>query len=102
MTRPPVELGEVPKVVAFPGATIPTDEPKPALVKLCRDLLEMAESGRLQVFVGTGFLVDGARITGWGGVHPNVYEMLGAIQWTAIEYADRIKAQNPDPETPIT
>jgi len=27
--------------------------------------------------------------------------MLGAINWTAIEYADRIKAQNPDPERPI-
>ena len=44
-----LELGEPPrpKVVALPGAHIPTNEPKPALVKVLRDMLEMAESGRL-------------------------------------------------------
>lgn len=98
-----VELGEPPrpKVVALPGIKVPSNEPSPALVKVLRDLLELAESGRLQCLIATGFTADGSRLTAWGGSHPNVYEMLGAINWTAIEYADRIKAQNSDHERPI-
>jgi len=98
-----LELGEPPrpKVVALPGIKVPTNEPSQALIKMLRQTLELAESGKLQVLIATGFLADGGRLTAWGGHHPNVYEMLGAIHWTAIEYADRIKAQNPDPDRPI-
>lgn len=98
-----LELGEPPrpKVVALPGVKVPTNEPSPALVKMLRDVLELAESGRLQCLIATGFLADGGRLTAWGGQHPNVYEMLGAIEWMREEYVDRIKAQNPDPERPI-
>lgn len=98
-----LELGEPPrpKVVALPGIKVPTNEPSQALIKTLRQALELAESGRLQCIIATGFLADGGRLTAWGGSHPNVYEMLGAINWTAIEYADRIKAQNPDPDRPI-
>lgn len=97
-----LRLGDLPNVVALPGVVVPTNDPKPALVKVMRDLLEMAESGRLQVFIGTGWMADGNRITAWGGVHDNVYEMLGAIEWMREEYVDRIKTQNPDPERPVT
>lgn len=98
-----LELGEPPrpKVVALPGIKVPTNEPSPALVKMLRDMLELAESGRLQCIIATGWLADGARITAWGGVHDNVYEMLGAIEWMREEYVDRIKKQNPDPDRPI-
>lgn len=92
-----LELGEPPrpKVVALPGIKVPTNEPSPALVKMLRDMLELAESGRLQCIIATGFLADGGRLTAWGGSHPNVYEMLGAIEWMREEYVDRIKKQNP-------
>lgn len=98
-----LELGEPPrpKVVALPGIKVPTNEPNQPLIRTLRQALELAESGKLQCIIATGFLADGGRLAAWGGHHANVYEMLGAIQWTAIEYADRIKAQNPDPERPI-
>lgn len=98
-----LEIGEPPrpKVVALPGIKVPTNEPSQALIKTLRQALELAESGRLQCLIATGFTADGGRLTAWGGTHANVYEMLGAIEWMREEYVDRIKKQNPDPERPI-
>lgn len=77
-------------VHALPGLTNPTDtEPVSELVAIIRDLLTMAEDGRLRSFIGTGFMQDGARIASWCDTHPNVYEMMGAIRWLEAEYVDR-------------
>lgn len=73
-------------VRALPGSVAPTSEPNTALVQMLRDMLVMAEDGRLRSFIGTGFCADGARLAMWADAHPNVYEMLGAIAWLQAEY----------------
>lgn len=74
---------------ALPGAHVPSTEPNPDVVAVCRNLLAMAEDGRLQSVVGTGFCADGGRIGVWADAHANVYEMLGAIAWLQHEYVHR-------------
>ena len=64
-------------------------EPNPQLVKNLRDLLDMAETGQLQSFVGTGFTRDGLRAATWGDFHSDVYQMLGALAWLQAEYVER-------------
>jgi len=84
------------KVVGINGP-IPsalTGEPNEGLVGALRDLLEMAETGRLQSFVGTGFVMSGDRVSIWGGPHGNVYEMLGSIAWLEHEYVARTTGQD--------
>ena len=76
-------------VKALPGCKAPTAEPNQALIRGMRDLLQMAEDGRLQSFIGTGFMADGARLSSWFDAHPNVYEMLGSIAWLHAEYIGR-------------
>lgn len=77
-------------VRAIPGLRVPGHaEPDPALVATIRGLLERAESGELQSFVGTGFLADGCRLSTWVDRHENVYEMLGSLAWLHAEYVHR-------------
>lgn len=78
-------------IVTMPGVNREsiTGEPSEMVIAICRDLLEMAEDGRLQSMVGTGFLADGSRIGIWADAHTNVYEMLGAINWLEHEYVER-------------
>lgn len=76
-------------VYVLPGTRALSTEPNQALVDMLADLLDDAKSGRLQSFVGTGFMADGARVGAWGDTHPNVYEMLGAISWLEHEYVHR-------------
>ncbi|MBX5238626.1 hypothetical protein [Rhizobium sp. NLR22b] len=77
-------------VISLNGGTpAACGEPQEGLVKLLEQLLDMARAGHLQSFVGTGFASDGARVSMWGGLHENVYEMLGAIAWLQHEYVER-------------
>lgn len=64
-------------------------EPNPQLITNIRALLELAESGQMQSFIGTGFTRDGLRVATWGDFHSNVYEMLGALAWLQVEYTER-------------
>lgn len=61
----------------------------PNLVTALEDLVEMAKDGRLQSFIGTGFMADGARLATWFDLHDNVYEMLGSLAWLQHEYVHR-------------
>jgi len=77
------------RVVALPGSKVPSAKPNPAVVDLMRKMLELAESGHLQSFIGTGFTADGPRLALWADEHVNVYEMLGALAWLQAEYIHR-------------
>ncbi len=76
-------------VTALPGATVPTGEPNAALVRGLRDLLADAEAGRLQSFIGCGFMADGHRLSACFDSHENVYEMMGSLAWLQAEYVER-------------
>ena len=77
-------------VRAIPGLRVPGHaEPDPVLIATIRGLLDRAESGELQSFVGTGFLADGCRLSTWVDRHENVYEMFGALAWLQAEYIHR-------------
>lgn len=76
-------------VKALPGIRPPTAGPNPDLVEMMRSLLERAESGDLQSFIGTGFSADGSRVAAWGDAHSNIYEMQGALVWLQHEYVHR-------------
>lgn len=73
-------------VTAFPGNTVPSDEPDYRIVNMLEDLLAHAKSGRLRCFIGTGYMSDGCRISVWADHHDNVYEMLGSFAWLQAEY----------------
>jgi hypothetical protein len=83
----------VSNVQALPGSRVPSAEPNPAIVDRIRALLEMAEDGRLQSFIGTGFCADGGRLSLWCDQHTNVYEMLGSLAWLQAEYIHRHEAK---------
>lgn len=76
-------------VKALPGVRPPNPVRNDELVSLLRNMLERAESGELQSFVGTGFCTDGMRLACWADTHTNVYEMLGALAWLQHEYVRR-------------
>jgi hypothetical protein len=76
-------------VTALPGSRVPTSGPNQQLISVLRNLLEHAEAGRLQSFVGTGFMADHARLGAWVDLHDNVFEMLGALAWLQAEYVHR-------------
>lgn len=77
-------------VKSLPGLRVPGHaEPDPALIATIKGLLERAEAGELQSFIGTGFMADGCRISTWVDRHENVYEMLGSIAWLQAEYVNR-------------
>jgi hypothetical protein len=63
--------------------------PNPNLIAALEDLVGMAKDGRLQSFIGTGFMADGARLATWFDLHDNVYEMLGSLAWLEHEYVAR-------------
>ncbi len=81
-------------VKAFPGNAVPTG-PNQALIAGLRQLLEMAESGQLQSFIGTGFINEGLRASHWSDYHADVYQMLGSLVWLQHEYVHR----HTNPET---
>ena len=62
-------------------------EPDQDLIRLLEETLEMARSGQLQCFIGTGFTFEGLRYSMWCDTHENYFEMLGAVaslksEWT--------------------
>lgn len=75
-------------VAALFGGRAP-DGPNFALIGMLRSLVDRAESGELQSFIGTGFTADGMRAAVWADQHDNVYEMLGALGWLQAEYVHR-------------
>jgi hypothetical protein len=64
-------------------------EPNHALINALKDMLSMAESGRLQSMIAAGFTQEGNRLSLWCDIHPDVYQMLGAIAWLQHEYVHR-------------
>lgn len=60
-----------------------------AVVGTIEKLLEMARSGELQSFIGTGFVFNGDRMAVWVDTEPNIYKMLGALGWLKAEYIER-------------
>jgi hypothetical protein len=78
------------KVVGIHGGPVTaTSEPNPNLVAGLENLLERARSGQLQSFIGTGFIASGDRCVIWCDAHPDVYQMMGSIEWLKLEYAHR-------------
>lgn len=71
------------------GINVPTQEPNEGLVKALRELLAMAEDGRLQSYIGTGFSSDGLRVSTWADHHDDIYQMLGSLEWLKAEYIHR-------------
>lgn len=76
-------------VRALPGTALPSAEPNASLVAGLEQLVEMAKSGQLQSFIGTGFTVDGLRVAHWSNFHDDVYQMLGSLAWLQAEYVER-------------
>jgi hypothetical protein len=75
----------------LPGLRSPEDTAKPndELIAALRRALEMAESGQLQCYIGTGFTSDGLRLATWCDLHDDVYQMLGSLEWLKAEYIER-------------
>lgn len=81
-------------VHSLPGVQPINAGPNPGLIASIRDLLDRAERGELQSFIGAGFNADGTRVALWGGSHANVYEMLGSLGWLQHEYVHRVTGEN--------
>lgn len=77
-------------VYALPGVKIETREPDEDLVRIIEEVLEMARSGQLRSFIGTGFTAEGQRLAVWNYLNAEAYEMMGAITWLQHEFADRV------------
>lgn len=77
-------------VYALPGAKIQTRDPDEDLVRIIEEVLEMARSGQLRSFIGTGFTAEGLRLAVWNYLDAEAYEMMGAITWLQHEFADRV------------
>ena len=71
------------------GIAAPTTEPNTTLVAAIEQLLDLAKTGQLQSYIGTGFTCDGLRVSTWCNFHDNKYEMLGSLEWIKAEYIDR-------------
>jgi len=78
------------------GIQVENPEPNEQLVTAITALLEMAKSGELQSFIGTGFDTSGNRVSAWCDFHVNKYEMLGAIEFLKTEWLDRNVPFEPD------
>ena len=77
------------------GAVLPTAStltPNSRLVTSLKELLALAESGKLSSFVGTGFTTEGMRTTLWVDTHPDKIQMLGSLAWLEHEYVHRCTA----------
>lgn len=69
--------------------------PDASLVEMLADMLEMAKSGELQSFVGTGFVSNGDRVSVWHTANQiDVFQMMGAINWLEHEFADHVTDKN--------
>jgi hypothetical protein len=74
----------------LPGVKPPdTGKPRIELVKMLKRLVELAEEGTLQSFLGVGYASDGQRLTAWCDTHEDIYQMMGSIEWLKFEYVHR-------------
>lgn len=73
-------------VKSLHGTPIPTSKPNEMLVSALKDILSDAESGRLQSFIGAGFLSDGLRMSCVINTHPNAYEVIGSIEMLKLDF----------------
>jgi len=75
-------------VIALPGSGRAAAPPVPdeALVKGLEMALELARSGQLQSFIGTGWTHDGNKFTLWVDSHDDINQMLGALNWLPARY----------------
>lgn len=71
------------------GINPPAEKPNADLVSALKELVDMAESGMLQSYIGTGFTKDGLWVSTWSDYHDDVYQMLGSIEWIKSEYIHR-------------
>lgn len=83
-----------PVVDDLPGEELPTISDQPGapngdLIQSLEQLLDLAKKGELQSFVGVGFASNEDRVTMWEDVHPNTWEMSGAIGALHDEYKHR-------------
>ena len=78
-------------IALYDGEPVRSGEPNQALIGALRALLDMAETGQLQSYIGTGFTGDGLRVATWCDYHQDTYQMLGSLAWLQHEYADRNK-----------
>lgn len=60
-----------------------------ALIGAIRQLLDMAERGQLQSFIGAGWTNEGLRVSTWADHHEDTYQMLGSLAWLQAEYVNR-------------
>lgn len=81
-------------VVNLGGQPVDPTQPNESLVSALRSLLQYAESGQLQSFIGTGFTPDGLRQSIWCDTHDDVYQMLGSLAWLQAEYINRVTERN--------
>ena len=81
---------------ALPGHRPPaTGEPVPEVIGVLENLLEHAKAGRLQSFIGVGWMSDGDRISAWADLNPDVYQTMGGLVWLQHEYAYRKSEKQP-------
>ena len=74
-------------VMVLPGVKPPvTGTVNIGLVNLLESMLEKARLGELQSLIGTGYLVDGCRLSFFADQHEDIYQMLGALVWLQAEY----------------
>lgn len=79
------------QVYTLPGASLDhPHSPNERLVRVLEDALEMARSGNLRSFIGTGFTTENNRLSIWSFEEAGVYEMMGALAWLQHEYVDRV------------
>lgn len=76
-------------VHVLPTGIVPSTDPNEPLVAALRQLLDMAETGQLQSYVGTGFTHDGLRVSTFCDFHEDIYQMLGSLSWIQHEYVAR-------------
>ena len=76
-------------VRSLPGVVVRSDKPNELLIGALQNLLALAESGKLQSFIGTGFTADGLRAAVWCDFEQDVYKMLGSLAWVQAEYIHR-------------
>lgn len=76
-------------VAMLHGGVVPTSEPNEALISAIEALLDMAKSGQLQSYIGSGFTHDGLRVATWCDFHDDVYQVVGSMEWLKAEYIER-------------
>lgn len=80
----------------FSSEPVPAlNEVNESLVSVLKRALELAESGSLQSFIGTGWTNDGFRFSVYDhSKHTNFYEMLGALEFLKDKYKERMQDDN--------